>query len=46
MTYETPKGGTSRPAPKPGPRPGRLPIASWRQPTGGVRSSTSSAGTR
>lgn len=46
MLYETPKGGTRQPTPKPSPTLGRIPMAAWRQPAGGVRATTPSAGTR
>lgn len=46
MTYETPKGGTRQPTPKPVPTLGRIPMVSWRQPAGGVRATTPSPGTR
>ena len=37
LPYATPKGGTRAPTPKPEPRLGPAPMASWRQPIGGVR---------
>ena len=46
MTYDTPKGGTRQPTPKPLPTLGRVPMHSWRQPAGGVRSTTPSPGAR
>ena len=46
MSYQTPKGGTRQPTPKPAPTLGRVPMVSWRQPAGGTRASTPSPGTR
>ena len=37
MPYVSPKGGTRRPALAAAPSVGRVPMYSWRQPTGGVR---------
>jgi len=37
MPYVTPTGGSRRPTPKPVPTPGRIPMVTWRQPTGGAR---------
>ncbi len=43
LPYSTPKGGTRVPAPKPAPKLGPAPMSTWRQPTGGVRSTSSRA---
>ncbi len=43
MSYVPPSGGSRRPAPKPTPAVGRITMAAWRQPTGGVRPGTSAA---
>ena len=40
MPYTTPKGGTRTSAPKPAPKVGRVPMYAWRQPTGGVRTTS------
>jgi hypothetical protein len=47
MSYVTPNGGSRQPTPKPVPARGRITMAAWRQPLGGVRStSTPAPGTR
>jgi hypothetical protein len=47
MPYVTPTGGTRQPTLKPGPTLGRISMATWRQPTGGVRTGSLPApGTR
>ena len=42
-TYVTPTGGSRQPTPKPTPKPGRITMVAWRQPTGGVRSTAAPA---
>jgi hypothetical protein len=37
LPYTNPVGGTRAPTPKPGPKLGPSPMASWRQPVGGVK---------
>lgn len=37
MSYVTPTGGSRRAAPKPAPSVGPVTMASWRQPIGGIR---------
>jgi hypothetical protein len=47
MPYVTPTGGSRQPTPKPVPTLGRVTMTSWRQPVGGIRStSVPSPGTR
>ena len=46
MPYVSPTGGSRAPTPKPAPDPGRISMVAWRQPTGGVRSTTPSISKR
>jgi hypothetical protein len=47
MPYVTPTGGSREPTPKPAPAVGRITMAAWRQPVGGVRpASPATAATR
>jgi hypothetical protein len=46
MPYVSPTGGSRAPTPKPAPELGRISMVAWRQPTGGVRALTPSAGKR
>lgn len=47
MRYVTPTGGSRQPTPKPIPTLGRVTMGTWRQPLGGVRSTSKpSPGTR
>jgi hypothetical protein len=47
MPYVTPTGGSRQPTPKPVPTLGRITMTSWRQPVGGIRSTSVPApGTR
>lgn len=45
-SYESPKGGTRQPTPKPMPTLGRIPMEAWRQPSGGVRTVQPAPGPR
>jgi hypothetical protein len=40
LPYTTPKGGSREPTPRPGPTTSRIPMLAWRQPVGGVRTTT------
>jgi hypothetical protein len=44
--YQSPKGGTRQPTPKPVPTLGRVSMVAWRQPVGGVRTATPRPGSR
>jgi hypothetical protein len=43
MPYTNPRGGSRLPTPRPAAPVGRIPMSSWRQPVGGLRSTAAPA---